>query len=62
MNKQELKAMLDISQFPKSAGYDTEWLCENEMGPCSVWLCEFLVKKWIYALGCECWIWDVERQ
>lgn len=45
MNKTELHNALTMPQFPKSAKYDTEWLCENEMGPCSVWLCEFLTEK-----------------
>ena len=45
MTKQEMQVALTLPQFPKSAMYDPEWLCKNEMGPCSVWLCEFLMKK-----------------
>lgn len=45
MNKQELQAALTLPQFPKSAKYDAEWLCKNEMGPCALWLCEFLMEK-----------------
>jgi Cyclopropane fatty acid synthase and related methyltransferases len=45
MTKQELQSALSMSQFPRSAKYDSEWLCQNEMGPCSVWLCEFLMEK-----------------
>lgn len=45
MTKTELQTALTMTQFPKSVKYDVEWLCENEMGPCSVWLCEFLTEK-----------------
>lgn len=45
MTKQELQIALTMPQFPKSAKYEAAWFCENEMGPCSVWLCEFLMKK-----------------
>jgi hypothetical protein len=41
MSKQ-LKEALQLKQFPKSSKYDAMWLCENEMGPCSIWLTEFL--------------------
>ena len=34
-----------MPQFPLSAKYDAQWLCQNEMGPCSLWLCEFLMEK-----------------
>lgn len=45
MTKNELQAALTLPQFPLSAKYDPEWLCENEMGPCSVWLTEFLMEE-----------------
>ena len=45
MTKSEIKAALTMPQFPVSAKYDPEWLCKNEMGPCSLWLCEFLTEK-----------------
>ena len=45
MTKAELKIALTMPQFPISAKYDPEWLCKNEMGPCSLWLCEFLMEK-----------------
>ncbi len=31
-----------LPQFPRSSKYDIAWLTENEMGPCSIWLAEFL--------------------
>jgi SAM-dependent methyltransferase len=45
MTKQELQAALNMPQFPMSSKYDAEWICENQMGPCSLWLCEFLMQK-----------------
>ena len=45
MTKIELQAALTLAQFPLSAKYDPEWLLQNEMGPCSIWLCEFLMEK-----------------
>ncbi|WP_206662905.1 SAM-dependent methyltransferase [Anaerobacillus alkaliphilus] len=45
MTKDQLKAALTVEQFPRSANYDPEWMIENEMGPSSVWLTEFLVEK-----------------
>jgi len=51
MTKQELQAALTIRQFPKSAKYDAEWICENQMGPCSLWLCEFLMEKMTLTPG-----------
>jgi cyclopropane fatty-acyl-phospholipid synthase-like methyltransferase len=45
MNKKErIQKKLTFEQFPMSAKYDIEWLTENEMGPCSVWLTEFLTQ------------------
>ena len=37
-----LRAALTLPQFPRSARYDLAWLIENEMGPCSAWLAEYL--------------------
>lgn len=51
MTKTELQSALTIQQFPMSAKYDPEWLCKNEMGPCSIWLCEFLMEKMILKPG-----------
>lgn len=45
MTKQELKSALTMPQFPISAKYDPEWILENQMGPCSLWLLEFLMEK-----------------
>ena len=45
MTKQELAKALTMPQFPRSVKYDVDWLCANEMGPCSIWLCEFLMDK-----------------
>ena len=45
MTNQELQAALTRKEFPQSAKYDAKWLLENEMGPCAVWLCEWLMEK-----------------
>lgn len=45
MTKQDLKSVLTMPQFPMSQKYDSEWMCQNEMGPCAIWLCEFLMEK-----------------
>lgn len=42
MDMQELQKKMSLPQFPLSAKYDIEWLAENEMGPNSLWLAEFL--------------------
>ncbi len=44
-SKAELQKKLTLSQFPLSAKYDIEWVSENEMGPNSMWLTEFLLNK-----------------
>ena len=36
---------ISIEQFPKSSKYDADWLLKNNMGPCSVWLTEYLMEK-----------------
>lgn len=45
MTKDELKNLLMMEQFPRSAKYDPEWMITNDMGPSSVWLTEFLVEN-----------------
>jgi SAM-dependent methyltransferase len=45
MDIQELQKKMSLPQFPLSTKYDIEWLAENEMGPCSLWLAEFLVSS-----------------
>ncbi|WBW97801.1 SAM-dependent methyltransferase [Oceanirhabdus sp. W0125-5] len=44
-SKKELQRELTLPQFPLSAKYDIEWVNENEMGPNSMWLVEFLLNK-----------------
>lgn len=45
MTKDQLKAALTLDQFPRSEKYDPAWMIQNDMGPNSVWLTEFLVEK-----------------
>lgn len=46
-----LQAALTLPQFPRSARYDLAWLVENEMGPCSAWLAEFLAEAMVLRPG-----------
>ena len=32
-------------EFPRSAGYDPEWVMDNQMGPSAIWLTEWLCEK-----------------
>lgn len=43
--KNTLQEKLSLEQFPLSAKYDIEWVYQNEMGPSSLWLAEFLSEK-----------------
>jgi cyclopropane fatty-acyl-phospholipid synthase-like methyltransferase len=45
MQNVDLEKTLPLHQFPLSANYDVAWLYENEMGPCSVWLAEYLIQS-----------------
>jgi cyclopropane fatty-acyl-phospholipid synthase-like methyltransferase len=54
-----LQEKLSLNQFPLSAKYDIKWVIENEMGPNSLWLIEYLTEKMnikkgmgILDLGC----------
>ena len=51
MTNQELRVAFSVAQFPISAKYDIEWICENQMGPCSLWLCEFLMERMVLKPG-----------
>ena len=51
MTKQELQLAFTMPQFPMSAKYDAGWICENQMGPCALWLCEFLMEKMMLKPG-----------
>lgn len=44
IKKNELQEALTLDQFPRAAKYDVEGLIENEMGPCAVWLMEYLAE------------------
>lgn len=41
-SKGDLASMLKLEQFPMSSKYDAEWVLENQMGPSSLWLAEWL--------------------
>ena len=51
MTKEELQQALTMPQFPRSSKYDPEWVVRNEMGPNSLWLCEFLLEKMVLEPG-----------
>lgn len=44
-NPDELKALLTLDAFPRSAGYDPDWVGNNLMGPNVLWLTEWLTQK-----------------
>jgi SAM-dependent methyltransferase len=46
-----LQEKLSLSQFPLSAKYDIKWAIENEMGPSSLWLMEYLSEKLEFKKG-----------
>lgn len=50
-DKEQLQKQLTLQQFPKSSKYDIEWLNDNEMGPCSAWLSEFLLENMEISQG-----------
>ena len=41
----ELREMLNVSEFPLSAKYDPEWVVLNQMGPSALWLTEWLCER-----------------
>jgi cyclopropane fatty-acyl-phospholipid synthase-like methyltransferase len=43
-SKEELIESLTLDQFPRSAGYDLEWILGNQMGPNVLWLTESLTQ------------------
>src|SRR5215217_5162870 len=38
----DLEQRLNRPRFPRSAGYDPQWLVDNWMGPSALWLMEWL--------------------
>ncbi len=42
-----------LNKFPRSNKYDLNWMKENEMGPNSVWLTEFLSDKMQFEEGAK---------
>ena len=45
LTKQELADRLRLEAYPRSAGYDPEWVIENMMGPNVLWLAESLCQQ-----------------
>lgn len=45
MTPDQLKAALTVERFPRSSQYDPVWMIENEMGPSSIWLVEYLAEQ-----------------
>ncbi len=41
----EAPAGLRRPEFPRSARYDADFLLDNQMGPCAIWLLEWLCEK-----------------
>lgn len=38
----EIQSLLNKPAFPRSSGYDQQWMLENQMGPNALWLMEWL--------------------
>ena len=47
----EAPAGLRRPEFPRSARYDADFLLDNQMGPCAIWLLEWLCEKFPLAPG-----------
>ena len=47
----EAPAGLRRPEFPRSARYDAEFLLDNQMGPCAIWLLEWLCERFPLAPG-----------
>jgi cyclopropane fatty-acyl-phospholipid synthase-like methyltransferase len=47
----DLKQRLNRPRFPRSAGYDPQWMIENWMGPSALWLLEWLCTELDLAPG-----------
>ena len=47
----EAPAGLSRPEFPRSARYDADFLLDNQMGPCAIWLLEWLCEKFPLAPG-----------
>lgn len=47
----EAPAGLHRPEFPRSARYDADFLLDNQMGPCAIWLLEWLCEKLTLAPG-----------
>ena len=38
----DIKKLLDRSEFPRSSAYDPDWMMDNQMGANAAWLMEWL--------------------
>jgi cyclopropane fatty-acyl-phospholipid synthase-like methyltransferase len=45
MTPPEALTLLDKPEFPRSRGYDPQWVFENQMGPNALWLVEWLTQS-----------------
>jgi hypothetical protein len=41
----DLRRRLTRDRFPRSAGYDPQWMIDNWMGPSALWLAEWLCQE-----------------
>lgn len=48
---QDLKARLAKPRFPRSSGYDPQWIIDNMMGPHVLWLAEYLSEAMVLEPG-----------
>lgn len=42
---EDLRALLQRPEFPRSSAYDPDWMLDHQMGPSAVWLVEWLCER-----------------
>ena len=47
----DVRALLNKPEFPRSSTYDADWMLDHQMGPSAVWLVEWLCERLALAPG-----------
>jgi cyclopropane fatty-acyl-phospholipid synthase-like methyltransferase len=47
----DIERLLRKPEFPRSGRYDRNWMLENQMGPNSLWLTEWLSEMFLFSSG-----------
>lgn len=48
---EDVRALLNKPEFPRSSAYDADWMLDHQMGPSAVWLVEWLCERLALAPG-----------